>query len=950
MLSDVEARAQRRRTRTREDLLNELATAAWRRAGEESDPVQHRCWLERAHRIAPIDDTVGIALAGALLRDGEVERAIVLFRDQAVRHGSGEAWAGLAASGYLAGKHRIALEALGHALQGHVLTPTLRNLIGRLRPPQGWCGLTSRGVLHADGAVRVSLDGVSLSCRWCDGAAPLPQAWKAGRLLAVEGERGPLLGSPLALAAFAGVEGFVEVSGGAIVGWAWHRADPTRSPTVRVEGRHAARVLRLTERTEAVRLAQPLVRPFRLHLSAADATALGEVLRVTGPDGRDLLGSPLDPGIEGRGGMAPVWADVVGPKPADALARRGLDVVIPVYRGVAETMACLASVLASLPRGSRLIVVDDGSPEVELSVALDGVVRHRRIRLIRHSTNRGFPAAANAGMAEAAGRDVVLLNSDTLVPPGWIERLRAAAYSEAGIGTVTPLTNNGTIVSVPDPRGGNTMPDLPGTVALNAIAERVNGNRTADIPVGVGFCLYLRRDCLDDVGVFREDVFAQGYGEENDFCLRARQRGWRSVAALGVYVAHAGATSFGAARTHLIRRNADLVERLHPGYGALVAAHVAADPLLDARRRIDRVRWAEGRRREGAVVLVTHRGGGGVDRVVAERARVAAEAGQRAIVVRPATGGVRLEEPGGVRLPNPVPVSGLARLLRADRVRRVEVHHLLGHDPAIVALAGELGAERVSVVHDYARFCPRIALVSVGRRYCGEPDVAGCEACIDDLGSLLEDDPPVRMLIARSAAELGGAERVIVPSADTGRRISRHFPGVKAEIAPWEADDDLPPVVVAAPGAKLRVVVVGAIGIEKGFEVLLSCVRDAAVRALALEFVVVGYTSDDARLMGAGPVFVTGEYKESEAAALTRAQSGHVALIPSVFPETWCFALTRAWQAGLSAVVFDLGAQAERVRATGRGWVLPLGLSPAGVNDALLSLAQATPACDVRGS
>jgi hypothetical protein len=63
-----------------------------------------------------------------------------------------------------------------------------------------------------------------------------------------------------------------------------------------------------------------------------------------------------------------------------------------------------------------------------------------------------------------------------------------------------------------------------------------------------------------------------------------------------------------------------------------------------------------------------------------------------------------------------------------------------------------------------------------------------------------------------------------------------------------------------------------------------------------------------------------------------------VAFIPSIWPETWCFALTRAWQAGLPAAVFDIGAQAERTRRTGRGWPLPLGLTPPALNDALLRL------------
>ncbi len=120
---------------------------------------------------------------------------------------------------------------------------------------------------------------------------------------------------------------------------------------------------------------------------------------------------------------------------------------------------------------------------------------------------------------------------------------------------------------------------------------------------------------------------------------------------------------------------------------------------------------------------------------------------------------------------------------------------------------------------------------------------------------------------------------------------------------------------------------------------LLALAQDARARRLPVSFVVVGYTNDDAALMDAGPVFVTGQYAEAEAVALIRAQRAHLALIPSVWPETWCYALSRVWQAGLPAAAFNLGAPAERIRRTGRGWVLPLGLPPSALNDALLRLS-----------
>jgi glycosyltransferase involved in cell wall biosynthesis len=138
----------------------------------------------------------------------------------------------------------------------------------------------------------------------------------------------------------------------------------------------------------------------------------------------------------------------------------------------------------------------------------------------------------------------------------------------------------------------------------------------------------------------------------------------------------------------------------------------------------------------------------------------------------------------------------------------------------------------------------------------------------------------------------------------------------------------------------MRVVVAGAIGLEKGYRMLLDCARDSAARALPLEFVVVGYTVDDAALMATDHVFVTGEFARDEAAALIAAQRAHLAFLPSIWPETWCYALSDVWAAGLSAAVFDIGTPSLRVREAGRGWVLPLGLPAPSVNNVLLRIGQ----------
>jgi GT2 family glycosyltransferase/glycosyltransferase involved in cell wall biosynthesis len=649
---------------------------------------------------------------------------------------------------------------------------------------------------------------------------------------------------------------------------------------------------------------------------------------------------------------------------------RKVAVVVPVYRGLEITRACLDAALATVPAGTLVVVVDDATPEPALAALLDGLAGTGRIRLLRHAANRGFPAAANAGLRLAArlapSADLVLLNSDTRPAPGWIEGLRAAVHAAGDIGSATPLSNDATILSYPDSRAANPAPDGPALARLARLAARANAGVAVEVPTGVGFCMYLRRECLSATGVFREDVFAQGYGEENDLCIRARHLGWRHVGVPAAYVAHEGGKSFGAATSPLVARNLAVLERLHPGYGAQIADFQEADPLAGARRRLDALRWQAGRRSGGtAAILVTHDSGGGVERVVRDRCATLRRDGNRVALLRPVAdrqragaqggvayraGAVRLEDADGTPYPNlvyalPDELPALAKLLRGDRPGFLEVHHLLGHDHGVLRLAALLGIPHDVHLHDYAWFCPRITLLGSERRYCGEPeDARVCDACVADAGSALEEGIGVAALRDRSAHDLATARHVVAPSADTAARMRRHFPGLTPDVARLE--DDAGSIAIGRALPKLpprhdrrrRVAVIGGIGPEKGYDVLLACARDAAARGLALEFVLVGHSHDDRRLLDTGRVRVTGTYREGEGEMLVRAQRPDLAWLPSLWPETWCFTLGVAWRAGLRAAVFDIGAQGERVRASGHGWVLPLGLPAGAINNALLAV------------
>lgn len=284
-----------------------------------------------------------------------------------------------------------------------------------------------------------------------------------------------------------------------------------------------------------------------------------------------------------------------------------IDVIIPVYEGASETRRCLDSVLATCsPTEVELVVVDDASPNETIAGDLDTLAKARRITLLRNERNAGFVRSVNRGMALHQDRDVILLNSDTEVANDWVARIIGAAHSMPKIATVTPFSNNATICSYPYHPWPGGIPGTLGLAALDRLIADINRGRLVDLPTAVGFCMFIRRECLQALGDFDAERFGRGYGEENDFCMRAGKAGWRNVLACDVFVFHEGSVSFSDDRKLLMESAGKALLDAHPEYGSVVRDFIAADPVLPMRQAIDLARA-----RAGAVEALA---------VVAERA------------------------------------------------------------------------------------------------------------------------------------------------------------------------------------------------------------------------------------------------------------------------------------------------------------------------------------------
>jgi GT2 family glycosyltransferase len=282
------------------------------------------------------------------------------------------------------------------------------------------------------------------------------------------------------------------------------------------------------------------------------------------------------------------------PKPTNGVHRRQrtaadgepITVIVPVYGDYESTKLCLDALLDALRASPhRAIIVNDATPDPRIGECLAQFAANPAFDMLLNSRNLGFVGSVNRALGHIQDGDVIILNADTIAPQNFIDRLAAAAKSSPDIGTVTPLSNNGEFTSFPIPNMPNPLPSPADIKRIDNIAAQVTAD-VVDIPSGIGFCLYVTRACLDAVGSLSEE-FGRGYLEDADFCLRARERGFRNVCAPSIYVGHAGSKSFGSKRRSLVVRNLGVLEQRFPTHRSECAAFMFADPLRVAREAIE---------------------------------------------------------------------------------------------------------------------------------------------------------------------------------------------------------------------------------------------------------------------------------------------------------------------------------------------------------------------------
>jgi GT2 family glycosyltransferase/glycosyltransferase involved in cell wall biosynthesis len=261
-------------------------------------------------------------------------------------------------------------------------------------------------------------------------------------------------------------------------------------------------------------------------------------------------------------------------------------IVIPVYNAHDEVADCIKSVLShtNIDR-IKLLIINDGSTDERIPVLLNRYLGTKNVEILHNDGNIGYTKTINRGIAHAGSDDVILLNSDAVVTPNWFAGLRAAAFMGPKVGTVTAMSDNAGAFSFPVIGEKNLVPN---NIARDDFAIRIvqaaKYCEPVEVPTGSGFCMYISRQLMDEIGTFDEKAFSRGYGEENDFCMRAMTAGWKNVITPWSYVYHVRTASFKADKEALVAMGIKVVTSRYPKYATLVKAAFASDPMQALRK------------------------------------------------------------------------------------------------------------------------------------------------------------------------------------------------------------------------------------------------------------------------------------------------------------------------------------------------------------------------------
>ena len=620
----------------------------------------------------------------------------------------------------------------------------------------------------------------------------------------------------------------------------------------------------------------------------------------------------------------------------------GVDIIIPIYNAYEDLQTCIASIFSCTDLSHhRLLLVNDASPDKRILPYIRSL-ENSNIIVIENENNLGFSGSINHGIRISKDRDVILLNSDTIVTNSWVEKIINCAYSAAEIATVTPLSNNATLCSVPEFLKENQLP--PGfTLEQYAnLIEMASLRVYPRIPVANGFCMYIKREVFDRIGLFDMETFGRGYGEENDFCYRAEQVGYCHVMCDDTYIYHTGTTSFlSDEKRNFIEQHEQILKQRYPEQTMSVAVHCRDNPNFKIQENIKL--WTALKNGRGNVLYLLQ-----------SDFRIDAEdhLGGTQIHVKDLTSYMRKHYNIFVAARNndflnltiyteveaysfkfyigSTPIYPRLRdirfaniygnILDAFQIDAVHIHHTKDITLEMFYEASKRHIPLFATLHDYYTICPTIKLIDYNEHLCcGMPNDL-CKKCQEFFWKI---DKKTRYIFHWQSENLKAlllCTQLFIPSESAKKIITNIYPELeqKLNVIPHGTPDFSCEPFSNTPA--FNVAFLGGVSNEKGGKIAYKLIKHGPSDIKWHLFGIWGY--NDLSMLHQANYITTGLYEREELPNLMKKYQIDLVCILSIWPETFCYTLSEAIQCHVPVIVTDIGALGERMKKLNCGWIV----------------------------
>jgi GT2 family glycosyltransferase len=624
-------------------------------------------------------------------------------------------------------------------------------------------------------------------------------------------------------------------------------------------------------------------------------------------------------------------------------------VIVPVYNGLNHLKRLMPSLLANTPAGVSILLIDDCSPDEEIAPFLHAQAEpDSRVTLLKNPENRGFVKTVNHAFELCKDQDyIILLNTDTEVPPQWVERL-LAPFEQNDVASVTPFSNGATIFSLPLTDDRNNR-DFIRVFPLEEIDREIRkcslppDARTA--PCGVGFCMAMKNELIRKFGGFDEKSFGRGFGEEVDWCRRAAEHGFRNVIAPNLFVSHYHGGSFDSAeRQALLEEHEKLQLKKHPDYHAVLAQHdLETAPVWDIIRCAATLGLILKPEHE-PVLILDHDWGGGANSYREKMIRELLSEGKAVLLAQPEVGFIRITAYyRDLRYSYPVRDFAALHLPCFSGIRRIVINELISWAyiygkrafsvdlyrkiaEEILVLKEKNAATLEYMVHDYFLICPHLNLVGINRTYCNPGrSAAACAGCITVRRHYEKME---RYTGTITGEQWRDAMRPLLKSLDEIRFFSQNSIDIFRQVYDLEERQIrlIPhnPIIPFKPmrfsRGPVRIGCVGAIGEVKGADFIVKLANHLKAHAPDAKIVVIGII--DAKSLPDN-VIVHGKYELPDLPALLDRYRVNIGFISSIWPETFSYVSQELMMLNLPLVCFDIGAPRDRIGQWRRGRIIP---------------------------